>query len=65
MAQLALNNAKVITIEISAFYINYGRHPNLFNTLKKLLQAVTILEDVKYLKQIYKEILKNIKYNQK
>ena len=37
MAQLVLNNTKIIVIEILAFYINYGRYPNLFNTLRKSL----------------------------
>ena len=63
MAQLVLNNVKIIIIGVSAFYINYGRHPNLFNTSKKSLQIIKILKNVKQLKQIYNKILKNIKYN--
>ena len=47
MAQLALNNVKATAIEISAFYINYDRYPNLFNTSKKSLQAITVLKNVK------------------
>ena len=65
MTQLALNNIKVTVTEISAFFINYNRYSNLFNILKELLQAVTVLKDVKQLKQIHNEIVKNIKYNQK
>ena len=65
MAQLALNNVKTTVTEILAFFTNYGKHPNLFNTPRKLLQAVTALEDVKQLKQIHNKIIKDIKYNQK
>ena len=65
MAQLVLNNIKATATEILVFYTNYGRHPNLFNIPKKSLQAVITLKDVKRLRQIHKEILKNIKYNQK
>ena len=63
MAQLVLNNIKVIVIGVSVFYINYSRYLNLFNIPKKLLQIIIALESVKQLKQIYKEILENIKYN--
>ena len=35
MIQLALNNRIVIVIEESAFYMNFGRHSNLFNVSKK------------------------------
>ena len=65
MAQLALNNAKIIVTGISAFFINYDRHPNLFNVLRKSPQAVTALEDIKQIKQIYDKIVKDIEYNQK
>ena len=50
MAQLALNNAKITMTGFSVFYANYGRYPNLFNILRKSLQAVTALEDIKQLK---------------
>ena len=63
MAQFILNNIKITVIKISAFYINYDKYLNLFNILRKSLQAVIILKDIKYLKQIYKEISKNIEYN--
>ena len=63
MTQLALNNIIVIVIEISVFYTNYSRHPNLFNIPKKSLQIVVVLEDVIQLKKVYKKISKNIKYN--
>ena len=63
MAQLTLNNVKIIIIGISVFYTNYSKYPNLFNILRKLSQTVATLKSVKQLKQIYKEILKNIKYN--
>ena len=63
MTQLILNNAKTTVTDISVFYTNYRRYSNLFNTLKKLSQVVTILKDIKQLKYIYKEISKDIKYN--
>ena len=50
MAQLALNNIKVTVTKISVFFVNYGRHPNLFNVPRKLLQAVTALKDIKQIK---------------
>ena len=65
MAQLALNNTKVTVIDILLFYVNYKRYPNLFNTPRKLLQTVITLKNISQLKHIYKEILKDIKYNQK
>ena len=65
MAQLILNNTKATATEFSTFYANYDRYPNLFNTLRKLLQAVAALEDVKQLKQIHEKISKNIEYNQR
>ena len=65
MAQLVLNNVKIIAIGFSAFYVNYGRYPNLFNILRKSSQAVTVLENVKQLKQIHEKISKNIEYNQR
>ena len=52
-------------IGVSVFYINYDRHPNLFNILRELSQAVTALKDVKDLKQIYKKMLRDIEYNQR
>ena len=63
IAQLALNNIKTTVIGFSVFYVNYDRYPNLFNILRKSLQAVAALKDVKQLKQIYEEILRNIEYN--
>ena len=65
MAQLTLNNTKIIVIDILVFYINYEKYLNLFNILRKLLQIIIVLKDIKQLKHIYKEISKNIKYNQK
>ena len=46
----------------STFYVNFGRYLNLFNTSRKLLQTKIILRDVSQLKELYEEILKNIKY---
>ena len=46
----------------SAFYANFGHHLNLFNILRKLLQTKIILQEVIQLKNIYKEILKDIEY---
>ena len=50
MAQLTLNNVTATATEISAFYANYDRHPNLFNIPKKSPQAVAVLENVAELK---------------
>ena len=47
----------------SAFYANYGRHPNLFTVSKNSPQAVAALKDTKQLKQLHNKILKNIEYN--
>ena len=65
MAQLALNNAKSTATGISAFFANYGRHPNLFNAPRRSPQAVAALEDVKQMKQIHDEIAKDIVIVQK
>ena len=65
MIQLVLNNARVTVTGILAFFANYGRHPNLFNALRKSLQVVVALEDIKQLKQIHNKIVKDIEYNQK
>ena len=65
MAELALNNKILIIIGESAFYTNYNRHPNLFNTPKKSPQIKTILKKISSLKRVYKKLLKNIKYQQK
>ena len=65
MAQLTLNNTKATVTEISVFFANHNRYPNLFNVSRKSPQAVMTLKDVKQLKQIYNEIVKDIKYNQK
>ena len=35
MAELTLNNRIIIVIEESVFYVNFGRHPNIFNVLGK------------------------------
>ena len=43
MTQLVLNNRTMTVIEYSAFYANFGHYLNLFNILKKLLQAKTAL----------------------
>ena len=65
MAELALNNRILTIIKESAFFTNYGRYPNLFNTPRKSPQADTALKKINNLKRIYKELLKNIKYQQK
>ena len=52
-------------IRESAFYANFNRHFNLFNIPRKLLQATVALLEADQLKNIYKEILRNIKYYQK
>ena len=62
MTQLTLNNRTIIVTEESAFYTNFGRHPNLFNILRKSPQAETILQEINQLKRTYKEISKNIEY---
>ena len=62
MAELALNNRILIIIRESAFYANYGRHPNLFNTPRKFPQADAALKKISNLKRVHKEFLKNIKY---
>ena len=62
MAELALNNRILTVIRKSAFYINYNRHPNLFNISRKSPQAETALKKINNLKRIYKEFLKNIEY---
>ena len=43
MAQLVLNNRTVTVTEESVFYANFGRHPNLFNTLRKSSQTEAAL----------------------
>ena len=65
MAELALNNRILIIIKESAFYTNYNRHPNFFNTPKKSPQIDAILKKISSLKRVYKEFSKNIEYQQK
>ena len=65
MTQLALNNRKMIIIENSLFYANFGQHLNLFIEPKQSLQAINILQDIKDLRQLCREIIRNIEYNQK
>ena len=65
MVELALNNRILTAIKESAFYTNYNRHLNLFNTLKKSPQTEIALKKINNLKRVYKEFLKNIKYQQK
>ena len=65
MAELALNNRILIIIKESAFYANYGRYLNFFNTLRKFPQIDAILKKINNLKRVYKEFLKNIEYQQK
>ena len=65
MAQLTLNNRTVTVIKELVYYVNFSRHSNLFNTLRKSLQAKVILQETNQFKKIYKEIIKNIKYQQK
>ena len=62
MTQLALNNRIITVIEELAFYANFGCHSNLFNILRNLLQIETALLEVSQLKDIYKEISKDIEY---
>ena len=65
IVQLVLNNRTVIVIRESAFYANYGCHLNLFKTPRILLNVETILKDISKLKDLHKEILRNIKYQQR
>ena len=65
MAELALNNRILTVIKESVFYTNYGRYPNLFNTLKKFPQIDAALKKISSLKRVYKEFSKSIKYQQK
>ena len=65
MIELALNNRILTIIGESAFYINYGRYPNFFNILRKFPQIDAALKEISNLKRVYKEFLKNIKYQQK
>ena len=62
MAQLTFNNRAATAIEQSVFYANFGRHPNLFNILRNSPQSEIVLKEASQLKNIYKEISKNIKY---
>ena len=62
MAELALNNRILTIIGESAFYTNYNRHPNLFNTLRKSPQADAALKEISSLKRVHKEFSKDIKY---
>ena len=62
MAELALNNRILTVIKESAFYANYSRYPNLFNTLKKSPQINAALKEVSSLRRVYKEFSKNIEY---
>ena len=53
----------MITVtEESAFYTNFGRHPNLFKLLRNSLQSEVVLQKANQLRNIYKEILRNIEY---
>ena len=65
IAQLTLNNRTATATEELVFFANYGRHPNMFNTLRKSPQAEAALEKVSQLKQVHEEISKNIEYQQK
>ena len=65
MVELALNNRILTIIGESVFYTNYSRYPNFFNTLKKSPQIDAALKEINSLKRIYKELLKNIEYQQK
>ena len=62
MVELALNNRILIIIGESAFYTNYNRYLNLFNTLKKSPQADIALKEINSLKRVYEEFSKSIKY---
>ena len=42
MTQLILNNGTAIVTEESAFYANFGQHPQLFNIPKELSEAEII-----------------------
>ena len=50
MAQLALKNSKSTSIEQSAFFTNFGQHPNIFNILKTSSQIKIALKDIAQLK---------------
>ena len=65
MAQLTLNNKTLTVTGKSVFYTNFGRHSNLFNVLRKSLQTTVVLLEVDQLRNIYKEMLRNIEYYQK
>ena len=65
MTQLALNNKTLIAIGELVFYANFGRHPNLFNIPRKSLQITAVLLETDQLRNIYKEISRNIEYHQK
>ena len=62
MAQLVLNNRTATITENSAFYANFGQYPNLFKVLRKSSQTEATLQKITQLKEIYKKILRNIKY---
>ena len=62
MTQLTLNNRIITVIGKLVFYTNFGHHSNLFNTSKNLLQAEIVLLKANQLRDIYKEILKDIEY---
>ena len=65
MTQIVLNNRTVTVTEELVFYTNFGRHPNLFNISRKSSQTETVLREISQLKNLYKEISKNIEYQQK
>ena len=62
MAELMLNNKILTTIKKSAFYANYNKYPNFFNTPKKSPQINAALKKISSLKRVYKKFLKNIEY---
>ena len=65
MTQLALNNKTLTAIGESTFYVNFDRHSNLFNVPRKSPQATAVLQEANQLRNIYKEMSKNIEYHQK
>ena len=62
MIQLILNSRTIITTEKSIFYTNFGCYLNLFNISKNSLQIKIVLLKISQLREIYKEILRDIKY---
>ena len=56
MAQLSLNNKESATTNISPFFANFGKHPNLFGDPRTHRSAQSAIEKAKTLKMIYENI---------